>query len=102
EKGDLEGFGQLLFDSHESSRTMFENSCEELDNVVAVTKTVPGVLGARLSGGGFGGSAVVLVKADQAEAAAQAIAAAYEAKTGKSCEVSMIQPSVGATIVYTA
>ena len=102
EKGDLEGFGQLLFDSHESSRTMFENSCEELDNVVAVTKTVPGVLGARLSGGGFGGSAVVLVKADQAETAAQAIAAAYEATTGKSCEVSMIQPSVGATIVYTA
>lgn len=102
EKGDLEGFGKLLFDSHESSRTMFENSCEELDNVVAVAKTVPGVLGARLSGGGFGGSAVVLVKTEAAESAAKAIAEQYKAKTNKDCEVSMIQPSIGASIVYTA
>jgi galactokinase len=101
-KGDLAGFGKLLFDSHESSRTMFENSCEELDNVVEVTKTVPGVLGARLSGGGFGGSAVVLVKTEAAESAAKAIAEAYKAKTGKDCEVSMIQPSIGGSIVYTA
>lgn len=102
EKGDLAGFGQLLFASHESSRTMFENSCVELDNVVDVTKTVDGVLGARLSGGGFGGSVVVLVKTDKAEAAAKAIADGYKAKTGSDCEVSMIQPSIGATIVYTA
>ena len=101
-KGDLTGFGKLLFASHESSRTMFENSCTELDNVVEVTKTVEGVLGARLSGGGFGGSAVVLVETDKAEAAAKAIAAAYNAKTGADCEVSMIQPSRGASIVYPA
>jgi galactokinase len=81
---------------------MFENSCEELDNVVAVAKTVPGVLGARLSGGGFGGSAVVLVKTEAAESAAKAIAEQYKAKTNKDCEVSMIQPSIGASIVYTA
>ncbi len=55
--GDLAGFGQLMFDSHESSRTMFENSCEELDAVVDAAKKIPGVLGARLSGGGFGGAA---------------------------------------------
>lgn len=101
-KGDLDGFGKLLFDSHESSRTMFENSCEELDNVVAVTKTIPGILGARLSGGGFGGSVVVLVKTDAAADAAKAIAENYKANTGKDCEVSMIQPSIGASIVYTA
>lgn len=98
-KGDLVAFGQLLFDSHESSRTLFENSCEELDNVVAITKTIPGVLGARISGGGFGGSAVVLVKTDAADAAAKAIAEAYKAKTGATCDVTRIQPSQGACIV---
>ncbi len=98
--GDLAAFGQLLFDSHESSRVMFENSCKELDDVVEITKSVPGVLGARLSGGGFGGSVVVMVNARDAETAAQAIASAYAKKTGgASCEVSRIQPSQGACLV---
>ncbi len=102
EAGDLAAFGQLLFDSHESSRVMFENSCKELDDVVAIARTVPGVLGARLSGGGFGGSVVVLVNARDAETAAKAIASAYAAKVGggATCEVSRIQPSQGASIVY--
>lgn len=100
EAGDLAAFGQLLFDSHESSRVMFENSCKELDDVVEITKSVPGVLGARLSGGGFGGSVVVMVNARDAETAAQAIALAYAKKTGGSpCEVSRIQPSQGACLV---
>jgi galactokinase len=45
---------------------------------------------------------VVLVKTEAAESAAKAIAEAYKAKTGKDCEVSMIQPSIGGSIVYTA
>ena len=98
--GDLAAFGQLLFDSHESSRVMFENSCKELDDVVEITKSVSGVLGARLSGGGFGGSVVVMVNARDAETAAQAIASAYAKKTGGApCEVSRIQPSQGACLV---
>lgn len=98
--GDLAAFGQLLYDSHESSRVMFENSCKELDEVVEITKSVPGVLGARLSGGGFGGSVVVMVNARDAETAAQAIASAYAKKTGGApCEVSRIQPSQGACLV---
>lgn len=100
EAGDLAAFGQLLYASHESSRVMFENSCKELDDVVEITKSVPGVLGARLSGGGFGGSVVVMVNARDAETAAQAIASAYAKKTGGSpCEVSRIQPSQGACLV---
>lgn len=99
-EGNLAAFGALLYDSHESSRLMFENSCKELDEVVEITKSVPGVLGARLSGGGFGGSVVVLVNTRDAETAAQAIASAYAKKTGGApCEVSRIQPSQGATIV---
>ncbi|MGN0890369.1 MAG: galactokinase [Candidatus Spyradenecus sp.] len=100
EAGDLAAFGQLLYASHESSRVMFENSCKELDDVVEITKSVPGVLGARLSGGGFGGSVVVMVNARDAETAAQAIASAYAKKTGGApCEVSRIQPSQGACLV---
>lgn len=99
EEGDLAGFGRLMFDSHESSRVLFKNSCEELDLVVDIAKKIPGVLGARLSGGGFGGSVVVLVGPRDAETAAEAIANAYRARCGKECEVSLIRPSAGARLV---
>lgn len=91
--GDLEGFGRLMFDSHESSRVLFENSCPELDATVEAAKKIPVILGARLSGGGFGGAAVVLVHARDAETAAKALASATGA------DVSIIHPSDGATIV---
>ena len=98
-KGDLPGFGALMFDSHESSRVLFENSCEELDAVVDAAKKIPGVLGARLSGGGFGGSVVVLVHPRDAETASAALANAYAATFGKPCDVSVIKPAAGAHIV---
>ncbi|HNX34784.1 MAG TPA: galactokinase [Kiritimatiellia bacterium] len=98
-KGDLPGFGALMFDSHESSRHLFENSCEELDAVVDAAKKIPGVLGARLSGGGFGGSVVVLVHPRDAETASIALANAYAAKFGKPCDVSVIKPAAGAHIL---
>jgi galactokinase len=99
ENGDLAGFGALMFDSHESSRHLFENSCEELDAVVDAAKKIPGVLGARLSGGGFGGSAVVLVHPRDAETAAAALASAYAATFGAPCDVSVITPADGARVV---
>ena len=57
-------FGQLLFDSHKSSRENFENSCEELDFIVEAARNSGLCLGARLSGGGFGGISIHLVKAE--------------------------------------
>ena len=98
-KGDVAGFGKLMYASHESSVKYFENSCEELDALVAISKTVDGVLGARLSGGGFGGSVVALVRRDCADAAAKAIAKAYESKYGRACDILSIVPSRGAFIV---
>ena len=98
-RGDLAGFGALMFDSHESSRYLFENSCEELDAVVDAAKRIPGVLGARLSGGGFGGSVVVLVHPRDAETASAALASAYAARFGKPCDVSVIKPADGARVV---
>ena len=64
-KGDMEGFGKLLDESHESSRLNFENSIPALDQLCESSKKSPGHLGARLSGGGFGGSTVHLIQANQ-------------------------------------
>lgn len=98
-RGDLEGFGALMFASHESSRRYFENSCPELDLLVDAARDIPGVLGARLSGGGFGGSAVALARADAAESAGEALAAAYARRFGVPCAVRRVRPSDGARLV---
>ena len=60
--GDLATVGRLMNKSHESSRTLFENSCEELDFLAAEARNIPGCFGARLTGGGFGGAVLALVK----------------------------------------
>ena len=98
-QGDLAHFGALMFDSHESSRAWFENSCAELDTIVDAAKTIPGVLGARLSGGGFGGSCCLLVKPEAAEAIAAALTAAYKKVYGDEPVCRLIVPSDGAHLV---
>jgi galactokinase len=97
--GRLEAFGQLMFESHESSRVNFENSCRELDVLVKAARGIAGVLGARLSGGGFGGSAVALVHPRDAEVAAHAIRTAYAKELGHPCDVRPIRPSAGARAI---
>ena len=82
EQQDVAGFGQLWFDSHQSSRENFENSTPELDYLVELARSIPGCLGARLSGGGFGGITIHLVKTADAELYAQRATAAYKARTG--------------------
>ena len=98
-KGDLKGFGALMYDSHESSRSWFENSCEELDVIVDAAKAIPEVYGARLSGGGFGGSCCLLVDPSAADAIAAAIVKEYKAKFGDEPACSLIKPSDGAHLV---
>jgi galactokinase len=93
----LEAFGQLLFDSHETSRTAFENSCEELDIVVEAAREA-GALGARLSGGGWGGSVVALVHAADAEAICEKIITVCKEK-GLEPTAETIVPSAGATVI---
>ncbi|MCE0484825.1 MAG: galactokinase [Methylacidiphilales bacterium] len=60
--GDVTRFGELMYASHESSQANFENSCAELDQLVETARKTPGVYGARLSGGGFGGATINLVE----------------------------------------
>jgi galactokinase len=98
-RNDQAGFGQLLYASHESSRTLFENSCPELDVLVDAARQLPGVLGARLSGGGFGGSVVTLVHPREAEETGAALATAYQRAFGTRCDTCVLTPSDGARLV---
>jgi galactokinase len=77
---DGERFGELMNASHESLRDDYEVSIPELDLLVAALRAAPGVLGARLTGAGFGGACVALCRAGQARAAAEAALAAYNQK----------------------
>lgn len=99
DKGDLKGFGKLMFDSHASSAQFFENSCPELDFIVGAAKHIPGILGARLSGGGFGGSVVALTTRKDAKKSAAALAEAFQKKYGVGTTVREITPCAGARIV---
>lgn len=86
QRGDETTFGQLMFQSGESSRVAFENSTPEIDALVWIAAEIPGVLGARLTGGGFGGATVTLVALEDAERVAGAVAGAYFSRTGIRCE----------------
>jgi galactokinase len=100
--GDLEAFGQLLFSSHYSSRHYFENSCRELDILVELSRSLPGCYGARLSGGGFGGSSIHLVAADEASLFADRLATAYETRTGHAITPLICELGDGAEVVFSA
>ncbi len=82
EAGDGEGFGALLNASHESSRTNFENSTAALDLLVSIAQELPGVLGARLTGAGFGGATITLCEKAAAEAIATELARRYAQESG--------------------
>lgn len=70
-------FGDLMNESHESSRTNFENSTPELDLLVDIARDLPGVLGARLTGGGFGGATVTLCERGSAAQTAEILSREY-------------------------
>jgi len=79
---DLVNFGLLMQASHNSLRDLYEVSCFELDVMVEEALKVPGVLGARMTGAGFGGCTVSLVHEDQVEKFIQQVGEVYEQKTG--------------------
>lgn len=97
EEGKIEAFGELLFQSHQSSVDNFENSCSELDCLVKIAKTLPGCVGARLSGGGFGGISIHLVQVSCAEQYCERLKAAYKSLTGKEAQTIMCTIGDGAS-----
>ncbi len=83
--GDLISFGRLMDASHDSLRDLFAVSCPELDTLVAEAQRCPGVLGARMTGAGFGGCAVAIVNRDAVDAVQARVGAAYEQAIGHPC-----------------
>jgi galactokinase len=96
--GDVSRFGRLMADSHTSLRDDYEVSGPELDTLVNIALETPGVLGARLTGAGFGGCAVALAAGQEARQAAAAIAERYRQATGRMGSASICTPSEGTHI----
>jgi galactokinase len=85
--GDLAALGALFYASHDSMRNDYEVSIPEIDLLVDLARAQPDVFGARLTGGGFGGSAVMLARAGTAGPLAARIADAYAARSGRKATV---------------
>ncbi|MBR5739342.1 MAG: galactokinase [Lachnospiraceae bacterium] len=80
--GDIEGFGKLMNASHVSLRDDYEVTGIELDTLAEESWKIDGVIGARMTGAGFGGCAVAIVKDEAVETYIEKVGAAYEAKIG--------------------
>jgi galactokinase len=94
--------GQLMYGSHYSLRDDYEVSCAELDAVVEIAQAIGekgGVYGCRMTGGGFGGCTVALVKAKAVSAIKRKIAADYKRKTGIEATMFVTRPAAGATVL---
>jgi galactokinase len=95
-EGELTKMGELMAASHRSLRDDYEVSCVELDFLVDTASSVAGVLGARMTGGGFGGSTVNLVRRDSIAAMQEKVTAAYTARFGRAPRISVSQACAGA------
>jgi galactokinase len=95
EAGDLEAFGRLMKASHASLKHDFEVSCFELDILVEIAVSVDGLYGARLTGAGFGGCIVTLVRQDAVEELSAAIHERYRSAAGREATVYTCQASEG-------
>jgi galactokinase len=95
-KGDMKEVGRLMGEAHTSYSKDFEGSCVEADLMVELANELPGLIGARLTGGGFGGCTVNLVEQDKAKAFAAELGKHYEAKTGIKPEIHICHASGGA------
>ena len=94
--------GQLMYASHDSLRDDYEVSCKELDAIVEIAQAIGikgGIYGCRMTGGGFGGCTVALVKADAIEAISKRIAADYKNKTGIEATIFSSRPAAGAMVI---
>lgn len=100
-KQDWNQFGQLMLASHASLRDDFEVSCQELDILVelAQRKLGTGVYGSRMTGGGFGGCTVSLVRSDAADAVGDYLRQEYKARTGIEATIFSTRPAQGARIL---
>jgi galactokinase len=95
----LHDFGALMYESHRSLRDNFEVSCAELDLLVELARKQPGVYGARMTGGGFGGCTVNLVAAEAVESFCESMKHDYQQATNLLPDVFVCVPAAGAEAV---
>ena len=96
---DYHAFGDLMLASHVSLRDDYHVSCDELDAIVDLAQPQDGVYGSRMTGGGFGGCAIVLVEADRADAVSAAIIEGFEPKFGHPCVIFATTAAQGAAAI---
>lgn len=101
-RGNVKRFGESMAASHRSLRDFYEASCEELDLMVELANQLEGVYGARMTGGGFGGSTINLVEACCADEFMEKMARAYQEKTGIAPQIHICAPAEGAGAVASA
>jgi galactokinase len=97
-----ETVGRLMYASHRSLRDDYEVSCKELDAIVEISESIGnngGIYGCRMTGGGFGGCTVALVKTENVEAITKQIAADYKRKTNIEATIFVSRPAAGATVI---
>lgn len=95
-RNDIATFGKLINDSHVSLRDDYETSCEETDILAELAWNVPGVLGSRITGGGFGGCTVSIVNKDSVDLFIKTLDKAYKEKTGIQAEFYVVDIGDGA------
>jgi len=91
--------GNILFESHYGLQNLYEVSCKELDFLVEKAKLSPGVLGARMMGGGFGGCTINLVKMESVQEFSKKTAELYKNEFGFDCSIYFVELSQGTQIV---
>ena len=89
-------FGELMNQSHVSLRDDYEVSCEEIDILVDLAWKIPGVIGSRITGGGFGGCTVSIVENDAVDDFIRSIGASYKEKVGHEAEFYTVDIGEGA------
>jgi galactokinase len=99
--GDVKRFGELMVEAHASMRDDFGASAPEVDTLVEIAMQQPGCFGARITGGGFGGCTVNVVRAEKAEEFAEALKRGYKAALGLSADCFICAPSDGALAMAT-
>ena len=95
--GDIENFGKLMNQSHISLRDDYDVSCEEIDILVDLAWQIPGVLGSRITGGGFGGCTVSIVKDESVDTFIETIGKTYLEKVGHEAEFYTVDIGDGAS-----
>ena len=99
QKGDVARMGELLAEGHASCRDLFENSTPEIDLLVALADRLPGCIGAKLTGGGWGGCSVNLVHAEAVPQFCHDLAGRYKERTGYEAHVYACRAAQGARAV---